>query len=125
MNPVNVDLTYRTGDTPRLRFQLFSRNVRSGALALRCLSPDVVEWTVYWPGENKTVVDTSAAASGQTPAGRLEVDPRSGTVTHPLTAADLLQVEPGVRVPFKVVVINGEGNRLTYATGTIGREGAA
>ena len=115
MKPVFAALTYLDGDTPpRFAFRLFSRDVRSQEIKVRPGSGDVVEWTVEWPAG--TAKKTSATGGG------LAVDPRTRVVRHPLTEADLAAVEVGKPVPFSIQIVNGDGVRRTYVTGTLTKE---
>lgn len=107
---------YRAGDTPLpLRCRLRSRDVRSGALTVRPLPGDVVEWTISWPGAAET--KTSA------PGGGLKVDPRTKVVTCPVASERIVSLSAGVRVPLVVRVVNAAGERRTWFTGNIVKEG--
>lgn len=112
----NKTFDYRAGDTPMpLRCRLRSRDVRSGALQARPVAGDVVEWTISWPGAEET--KTSA------PGGGLRVDPRTKVVTHPIDPARIASLSAGARVPLVVRVVNAAGERRTWFTGTIVKEG--
>lgn len=113
--PVFVPLTYLDGDTPpRLGFRLFSRNVRSFEVRTRPSGADRVEWTILFPG--------APATRTTAPDGGLATDALTGVVSYPLTAEDLARIPLGGSVGFIIRVVNGDGIRRTYATGTLTRK---
>lgn len=116
MKPAVKNFTFRRGDTPpRLAFRLVSRNVRSDALKVRPAGADVVEWTIYWP--------TGGATKTSTMGGGLKVDPRTRLTEYPLSSTDLARIPNGAPVPYAIRVVNGDGFRRTYVTGTLSTEG--
>ena len=106
--------SFRRGDTPSLGVILSGRNIRSQEI-LRLPRPGmIVSWTIGWP--SGAVTKTTA------PNGGLGLDVRTGVIFWPITDADVAGLGAAL-APYAVAVIESDGRRTTYLTGTIGAEG--
>lgn len=116
MQPAFKAITFRRGDTPSLGVILRGRFVRSGAVVPLPRAGDVISWTIGWPGA--AVTKTTAQASAP-----LKVDPRTLAVSWPITEADVATLAGTAIAPFVVQLVESNGRKTTYLTGTLSAQG--
>ncbi len=117
MRPAPYDFRFHRGGTAYLGVILHGRDPRTGEVRRLPVPGVTIEWTVEWPTGQEVRTQFDA------PDRLLSIDPRSGVISFPVSAARVEELEGAVQpIATRIRLLMPDGAPVPFLTGTVALE---